>query len=228
MRKLVALLGFLALLAFAPAALGDETLTLDTYNPGTTGYAGPVQTTEPLQPNWFYLVTVQGTFSLFPAHDWLLQTPTCGSPESAPMFPSPNTSATGPVGADAETVFAAPFRTYWCPSSITLPTPNEKLQIDTGLGFVHVAPEGGPYTSPTANHSYTYVLQGYGTTANFAFRFKDHPTSDNYGALQITVHRATSDDCKKGGWMQFGVFKNQGDCVSFFATDGSNPADGYE
>lgn len=32
----------------------------------------------------------------------------------------------------------------------------------------------------------------------------------------------TKDDCKKGGWEDFGVFKNQGDCVSYVATGGSN------
>ena len=30
------------------------------------------------------------------------------------------------------------------------------------------------------------------------------------------------DTCKKGGWAAFGVFKNQGDCVSYFATGGTN------
>jgi hypothetical protein len=30
------------------------------------------------------------------------------------------------------------------------------------------------------------------------------------------------DQCKKGGWQNFGVFKNQGDCVSFVATGGKN------
>ena len=28
--------------------------------------------------------------------------------------------------------------------------------------------------------------------------------------------------CKKGGWTAYGVFKNQGDCVSYFATGGTN------
>ena len=32
----------------------------------------------------------------------------------------------------------------------------------------------------------------------------------------------TKDDCKKGGWEDFGVFKNQGDCVSWVATGGRN------
>jgi hypothetical protein len=30
------------------------------------------------------------------------------------------------------------------------------------------------------------------------------------------------DQCKKGGWQTYGVFKNQGDCVSFVATHGRN------
>ncbi len=33
----------------------------------------------------------------------------------------------------------------------------------------------------------------------------------------------TKADCKKGGWESYGVFKNQGDCVSFIATKGKNP-----
>jgi hypothetical protein len=30
----------------------------------------------------------------------------------------------------------------------------------------------------------------------------------------------TKEECKNGGWRDFGVFKNQGDCVSFVATAG--------
>lgn len=33
----------------------------------------------------------------------------------------------------------------------------------------------------------------------------------------------TADQCKNGGWQSYGVFKNQGDCVSFVATGGKNP-----
>jgi hypothetical protein len=31
---------------------------------------------------------------------------------------------------------------------------------------------------------------------------------------------STKDDCKNGGWESYGVFKNQGDCVSWVATGG--------
>ncbi len=33
---------------------------------------------------------------------------------------------------------------------------------------------------------------------------------------------STVDQCKENGWQAFGVFKNQGDCVSFVATKGKN------
>jgi hypothetical protein len=36
----------------------------------------------------------------------------------------------------------------------------------------------------------------------------------------------TKDQCKNGGWRTFGGFKNQGDCVSFVATGGTNPPAG--
>jgi hypothetical protein len=34
---------------------------------------------------------------------------------------------------------------------------------------------------------------------------------------------ATTEDCKNDGWRNFGVFRNQGDCVSYVATGGKNP-----
>jgi hypothetical protein len=36
----------------------------------------------------------------------------------------------------------------------------------------------------------------------------------------------TKDECKDDGWQSDGVFKNQGDCVSFVATGGKNPPAG--
>jgi hypothetical protein len=45
------------------------------------------------------------------------------------------------------------------------------------------------------------------------------------GDLVVVDGRAlptSKDECKKGGWQTFGVFKNQGDCVSFVATGGRN------
>jgi hypothetical protein len=43
----------------------------------------------------------------------------------------------------------------------------------------------------------------------------------------VVIHDApplptSKDQCKGGGWKRFGVFKNQGDCVSYVATKGKN------
>jgi hypothetical protein len=35
-----------------------------------------------------------------------------------------------------------------------------------------------------------------------------------------------AEQCKKGGWQMFGIFKNQGDCVTYVATGGKNPPAG--
>ncbi len=102
------------------------------------------------------------------------------------------------------------------------------MRIDTGSGFDYVAPVGGPYSTPAPGHAYTYVLLGQGISSSFAFEYRDSPTYDNYGAFQINVRAATKDDCMNGHWTQFGVFKNQGDCVSYIATHGRNPGSGYE
>ena len=44
------------------------------------------------------------------------------------------------------------------------------------------------------------------------------------------VDPSDKEDCKKGGWQDFtsspGPFKNQGDCVSYFATGGKNKGSG--
>lgn len=45
------------------------------------------------------------------------------------------------------------------------------------------------------------------------------------GALAFQNSRClptSKEQCKKAGWRQFGVFRNQGDCVSFVATRGKN------
>ena len=52
------------------------------------------------------------------------------------------------------------------------------------------------------------------------------PALDN---VEITETAAAGADCRKNGWKAMvdsvgGAFKNQGDCVSFYATGGKNAA----
>jgi hypothetical protein len=55
-------------------------------------------------------------------------------------------------------------------------------------------------------------LQESGDTATLL-----SPSSSNKGAAN-----ETEEECKTGGWRGYGVFKNQGDCVSFLATKSEN------
>ena len=46
--------------------------------------------------------------------------------------------------------------------------------------------------------------------------------TDLYITTRAQIFPTTKDDCTKDGWERFGIFKNQGDCVSYVATDGKN------
>jgi hypothetical protein len=48
------------------------------------------------------------------------------------------------------------------------------------------------------------------------------------GEVQVPTPQTAKDQCKNGGWQNFTSpsFKNQGDCVSYFATGGKNPGNG--
>jgi hypothetical protein len=46
--------------------------------------------------------------------------------------------------------------------------------------------------------------------------------TDLYLTTRAQILPTTKEDCKQDGWQYYGVFKNQGDCVSFVATSGAN------
>jgi hypothetical protein len=51
------------------------------------------------------------------------------------------------------------------------------------------------------------------------------PWANDEGDLRVVdtpLLPTSKEQCKNGGWRDFGVFKNQGDCVSFVATGGKN------
>ena len=71
-------------------------------------------------------------------------------------------------------------------------------------------------------------LTGGGSCGSVGPRFPGGGLNDNGGFdLQLAFTGALvtvdKDSCKAGGWQAYGVFRNQGDCVSFFATGGKNP-----
>ena len=45
---------------------------------------------------------------------------------------------------------------------------------------------------------------------------------DLWITTRAQIFPTTKDECKNGGFERFGIFKNQGDCVSYVATGGTN------
>jgi hypothetical protein len=68
---------------------------------------------------------------------------------------------------------------------------------------------GGQTPSETATVAFLYGFSG--------------PAAGGTQQLVVTCLPTTKQECKNGGWRNYGVFKNQGDCVSFVATKGKNP-----
>jgi hypothetical protein len=59
--------------------------------------------------------------------------------------------------------------------------------------------------------------------SNFEVLVVDTALNKPYILSRGPTRPTTKDQCKNGGWQTYGVFKNQGDCVSFVATGGKNP-----
>ncbi len=76
--------------------------------------------------------------------------------------------------------------------------------------------------APVVNLTGGGVCGGIGPTINGG-SFNAFAGFDLQLAFTGALFTVDKDSCKAGGWQAYGVFKNQGDCVSFFATGGSNP-----
>jgi hypothetical protein len=94
--------------------------------------------------------------------------------------------------------------------------------------------------APTSTWTWTGTWSGYGNGAqSVSLTFNQTWGGGNHNRGGIVVGNyivdlgspaaipATKDDCKSGAWMTLedsagNGFKNQGDCVSFVATDGKN------
>jgi hypothetical protein len=84
------------------------------------------------------------------------------------------------------------------------------------------SPLPGPLPGPTDCSSFPSFPRFPST-----FRSRGSESDATIGDLVVTdVQPAppiSKDECKNGGWRTYGVFKSQGDCVSFVATGGKKP-----
>ena len=63
----------------------------------------------------------------------------------------------------------------------------------------------------------TVVVVGAVGTVSVAAAAQSNVTPEGPSLTQYS-----KDQCTGDGWKQFGFFKNEGDCVSYFATGGKN------
>lgn len=161
------------------AGVTAETLYLDSP-------VASVNTATVLASGVQYLVTVQGTYSIWN------QVLDVGTPNADAMFPGSTVGRVSTqVGLDAETIFAWPHTTTHTAGH------SSAFQINLGSGFSHVEPQGGPYSTAQPNYLYRYLVTGRGSTASF--RIVDAPTTDNYGKLQIVVQTFGGSSSGGGG-----------------------------
>jgi hypothetical protein len=77
-----------------------------------------------------------------------------------------------------------------------------------------------PVTVDLSNFAGTIVRVRFAEVDNLFFFAA---SVDNVALTSTPAFPTTTEQCKKGGWQDFGLlFKNQGDCVSFVATGGKN------
>lgn len=218
--KLLMMMGIVAIvfagLAGAAQAKvrGSLNVTLDSYEPNNDGFAGPVST-QKLPEGSRWVAVVQGTFSYY-APSWYSRPPTnwtfCGiADEDGPLFASPDKASGGPVGMDAEFIFGRPGTRKFCRShSLPMRWPNFEMRTGKLSPYEHYSALGPTLYAPTADHTYSYPLVGWGQPAQF--RLKDRPrTSDNYGELKISLRPATAADCGNYDFGSFG-FPDQATC----------------
>jgi hypothetical protein len=97
---------------------------------------------------------------------------------------------------------------------------------NSGADTVEVAYQtGDPFGPPLPGPTTCSTFPGTFPRASFFFPMFTNEAGDV--VVTDTVPFLTSkDQCKNGGWRNYGAFKNQGDCVSFVATGGKNSPTG--
>jgi hypothetical protein len=186
LKASLVVLGTVGALGFgcAPAiASPSATVFLDSYDALSTGATTPISSPAALVNGQHYLISVEGTFSAW-TH-WPSRR--CGKVEPAPVYLSPG-RPDAPTGDDAEFRFARPAFTRAQCNRHELPKSQVVFQLDTGTGWHHPIPVGGPASEPTRHHRYVYDVVGTGVPVQF--RLVDWETRDNNGRLKIAISAA--------------------------------------
>ena len=160
----------------------SECIFLDTYDPNNTPPGEfVVHTTTTLQAGTPYLVTIEGTNTVWPQSYFVA--PGQGPVEAAPEYPSPG-AQNWAAFADWEYLFA-----YYKPTTPPMPLPAhvifQGISVDGGLTYNDLTPLGGQSYHP--DHIYQYLVEGQGS--QLFIRRHDYPTDDNSGQFRICVQK---------------------------------------
>lgn len=146
--------------------------------------------------------------------------------------------------SDQSTVYGTADFCAGCAASITITfsTPVDDFSAEvlngsaaTGaiISYTVVSDLGGSVTKSLGtdftNDAATFTLADSGITSVTVSRTEPTEQWDFFiDDVSFTVpvppdvFPSGKSDCKSGGWQRFSVFKNQGDCVSYVATNGRN------
>lgn len=165
------------------------------------------------------------------------------------------TGASDPVGVAVDGLGAvdSTSTTISCsPPSVTAGSPTTCTATVTDTGSSPSTPTGSVSVMSSGSGSFSNsgscTLSGGGGSASCSVTYTPGSTpatpiridtitatyggdtnhAGSSGSTQVTVTSlpTSKDQCKNGGWHAYGVFKNQGDCVSYVATQGKNPPSG--
>ncbi len=80
----------------------------------------------------------------------------------------------------------------------------------------------GPTVNSITNDTHPYLSADGQTLVFSSTRSGGSGSSDLWMTTRAPIFPTTKDECKNGGFERFGIFENQGDCVSYVATGGTN------
>ncbi len=188
----------------AQTGQGTEEIWLDTYT--SAGEYPTVFSTNPLEAQKSYKVTIQGTWSNWPSTHWTSQDdPPVGSYEQSPMYPGQDGGEkTGIVGQDAFWGFACVFGEDYTRDMNWWPLPGKfwlKISLDNGASWTSsIRPTNDVYT---ATHNYEIIVAGQ--DAKIGVRIPDLAADDNYGLLKIRVESYSEDTSIPAGGLPLGL-----------------------
>lgn len=162
-----------------PATEPSELTLLETFYVDTAQHSVAAGTsaasTTVLANGTTYTLVIDGNYSW-----WINSTRDYGTPDEI-MYPSP-AQADRPASIDADVIYADI-------SNNPLPRHTDtggRLMLNLGSGFSHIEPDGGPFSTYDAAHSYTYTVTGEGAVLRGAI--DGDGTGASNGMLRVRIY----------------------------------------